>query len=45
MAPVKQNHLVTIKWNVDRPDEAAKMLTATIRATLPTKAKRFDEDE
>lgn len=36
------NHMLTIPWNLDRPDDAAKKLTATIRATLPTKAKRFD---
>lgn len=36
------NHMVTILWNLERPDEAASKLTATIRATLPTKAKLSD---
>lgn len=36
------NHMVTIPWSLERPHEAANLLTATIRATLPTKAKLDD---
>lgn len=36
------NHLVTIIWEPDRLDDAARRLTATIRATLPGEARMFD---
>ncbi|MBW7865882.1 MAG: hypothetical protein H3C30_15885 [Candidatus Hydrogenedentes bacterium] len=32
------NHHQTVLWNPDNPEEAAKMLKATIRATLPFEA-------
>jgi hypothetical protein len=36
------NHLVTIVWDPENLDDAAKNLTATIRATLPGEAKMTD---
>ena len=39
------NHHRTIPWDFEKPEEAAKDLKATIRATLPDKAKMSDEDE
>ena len=39
------NHHRTIPWDSEKPEEAAKDLKATIRATLPGKAKMSDEDE
>lgn len=36
------NHLVTIVWDSADPDDAARRLTATIRATLPAEAKMTD---
>ena len=37
------NHHLTVVWDADNPHEAAKALKATIRATLPGKAKLTDE--
>ena len=39
------NHHRTIPWDSEKPEEAAKDLKATIRATLPDKAKMSDEEE
>ncbi len=36
------NHHLTIIWNKDNPDDAARELKATIRATLPDEAKLLD---
>jgi hypothetical protein len=36
------NHLVTIIWEPDQLEDAARRLTATIRATLPTEARMSD---
>jgi nucleoside 2-deoxyribosyltransferase len=36
------NHRVTILWDLKQPEEAAKKLTARIRATLPAEAKMSD---
>ncbi len=36
------NHLVTIVWDPEKLDDAARSLTATIRATLPGEAKMQD---
>ncbi|HEX2801089.1 MAG TPA: hypothetical protein VHN73_03390, partial [Phenylobacterium sp.] len=33
------NHLVTVVWSPDALEDAARRLTATIRATLPDEAK------
>lgn len=35
-------HHLTVMWNPDKPEEAAKKLKATIRATLPEVAKMDD---
>jgi hypothetical protein len=37
------NHHLTIKWDKTNPEEAAKKLKATIRATLPEAAKLTDD--
>jgi len=37
------SHLVTIVWDPDNLPDAAKRLTATIRATLPAEAKMSDQ--
>jgi hypothetical protein len=37
------NHMHTIPWNINRLDEAARALTATIRNTLPGEALMADE--
>lgn len=37
------NHMVTIPWDPADLHTAAKLLTSTIRATLPTRAKMGDE--
>jgi len=37
------NHHLTILWDEKNPDEAAKQLKATIRATLPEAAKLTDD--
>ena len=37
------NHMVTVRWSADNLDVARGELTATIRNTLPTKAKLSDE--
>jgi hypothetical protein len=37
------NHLLTVIWDLATADDAAKRLTATIRATLPGEAKLEDE--
>lgn len=37
------SHLVTVRWSPSNLGEAAKRLTATIRATLPMEAKMDDE--
>jgi hypothetical protein len=34
---------LTIVWNADNPEEAAKELKATIRVTLPEQAKLTDD--
>jgi hypothetical protein len=36
------NHMVTIPWEADKPDIAGRLLTATIRATLPAESKLDD---
>lgn len=36
------NHHLTVMWEKDKPEEAAKQLKATIRATLPDEAKLTD---
>lgn len=36
------SHLVTIKWDPQKLDDAANRLTATIRATLPGEARMMD---
>jgi hypothetical protein len=37
------NHLVTVIWDPQRPNDAAERLTAIIRATLPDEAKLDDD--
>ena len=37
------NHLVTIPWSINQLDNAASLLTATVRATLPGEAKLIDD--
>jgi len=37
------NHHLTILWDSEKPDDVAKELKATIRATLPAEAKLTDE--
>lgn len=38
------NHHLTIVWEVEKLEEAAKRLKATIRATLPDEAKMTDDE-
>lgn len=37
------NHHLTIEWDASNPQDAGKLLTASIRATLPQLAKMVDE--
>lgn len=39
------NHLVTVMWDPAKPEEVARKLTATIRATLPDEAVLVDDME
>ncbi len=37
------NHHLTVRWDLGKPEDAAKELKATIRATLPAEAKLTDD--
>lgn len=39
------NHRHCVYWDLEKPDEAVKKLKATIRATLPDKAKMEDDPD
>jgi nucleoside 2-deoxyribosyltransferase len=36
------NHMVTVPWDASKPEDAARRLKDTIRATLPTEAQLTD---
>jgi len=37
------NHLVTIPWDLNKLNDAASRLTATVRATLPGEAQMSED--